>query len=265
MENELILLSKIGLTEAESKVYLTLLQNGSLSGYEASKLAGVPRSKIYNLLELLKQKGFILYTEYENNNKYAAIPMSEVSERLKKETSDILTDLAERLSIYPQRTNMDNIWHIRNNENVFAKCKDIMKNTKEELLLQVWLEDIPFLINELKEMEKNNIRLGIVVFTNEQDLEIPLKKYCLHGMVEDKKKEMGGRWITLVSDMQQVVFGQILSDTISEVIWTYSRPMISLAAECVRHDMYFYKSAGKFKDAMQKEYGEDLKKIRDIF
>ena len=64
MDNEIILLNKIGLTDAEAKVYLTLLQNGSLSGYEAGKLAGVTRSKIYNILESLITKGFILYKEY---------------------------------------------------------------------------------------------------------------------------------------------------------------------------------------------------------
>ena len=46
MDNELNLLNKIGLTDAEAKVYLTLSQNGSLTGYEASKIANVPRSKI---------------------------------------------------------------------------------------------------------------------------------------------------------------------------------------------------------------------------
>lgn len=265
MDNELILLNKIGLTDAEAKVYLTLLQNGSLSGYESSKLAGVPRSKIYNILESLIVKGFILYTEYENNNKYAAVPMSEVADRVEDETEQVLSKLTEQLSIFPQKTNLDYIWHIRTNGNVFAKCRDISKKTENELLLQIWKEDLPYLIKDLQALEKKGIRMGIVVFGTTEEDEIPLKKFCRHGLAEDKKKEMGGRWITLVSDMKEVVFGQIISDNIAEVIWTESRPMISLAAECVRHDMYFYKSAEKFQDAMHKEYGNDLEGIRNIF
>lgn len=265
MDNELQLLEKIGLTEAEAKVYMTLLQNGSLSGYEASKLAGVQRSKIYNLLESMKEKGFILYTEYENNNKYAAVPIKEIADRCKRETENTLDDLTERLSIYPQKTNLDYIWHIRNNENVFAKCREIIHNTEEELLVQIWTEDIPQVIGQLKLLEEKGIRMAVVVFSNDKELEVPLKKYYRHGMAEDKKEEMGGRWVTMVSDRKQVVFGQILSESIAEVIWSESGPIISLAAECVRHDVYFYKSAGKFQDVMQKEYGEDLEGIRDIF
>lgn len=265
MENEVILLNKIGLTDAEAKVYLTLLQNGSLSGYEAGKLAGVPRSKIYNILESLIMKGFILYTEYESNNKYAAVSMAEVSERVEDETKGVLADLSERLSIFPQKTNLDNIWHIRTNGNVFAKCRDIIRRTKEELLVQIWMGDLPCVLSDIRMLEEKGCRLGLVIFGAEEGEEIPLKKYCRHGMGEEKKKEMGGRWITLVSDMQEVVFGQIISNSIAEVIWTKSRPMISLAAECVRHDMYFYKSADKFTDIMRQEYGEDLEGIRDIF
>ena len=265
MEEELLLLHKIGLTEAESKVYITLLKNGSLSGYETSKLAGVPRSKIYNILEALKQKGFILFTEYESNNKYAAVSIREISERLKEETQDVLDHLSDRLSIYPQQTSMDYIWHIQNNRNVFAKCREIIRRTKQELLLQIWEEDVHFLISDIQELEQQDVKIGIVVFSDDRDLQLPLKRYCRHGMVEEKKKEMGGRWISMVSDINEVVFGQILSDSVAEVIWTRSKPMITLAAEYVRHDLYFYKGAGRFKDLMQKEYGEDLERIRDVY
>jgi sugar-specific transcriptional regulator TrmB len=265
MENEILLLNKIGLTDAEAKVYLTLLQHGNLSGYEASKLAGVPRSKIYNLLESLVNKGFILYTQYESNNKYSAIPMAEVADKVKHQTDDVLTSLTEKLSVLPERTNMDYIWHIRSNDNVFAKCRDIIKKTEHELLLQVWKEDYPYIKEELIYLEKYGARIGIVFFNMTEEDDLPFKNYCLHKMEEEKKAEMGGRWITLVSDNKEVVFGQIINDTVSEVIWTKSRPMIVLAAEMVRHDLYFYKSAKLFQDDMEKEFGKDIKGIRDIF
>ena len=76
---------------------------------------------------------------------------------------------------------------------------------------------------------------------------------------------MGGRFVTLVSDDTEVVFGQIVEEHTAEVIWTKSKPMIAMAAECVRHDFYFYKSAGIFKEEMQKELGSDFSGVRHIF
>lgn len=265
VDNEIILLNKIGLTDAEAKVYLALLRYGSTSGYEASKLSSVARSKIYNILESLVSKGFILYTEQENNNRYAAVPIDEIAQKVKHETEDVLDNLTERLKEYPAKTDLDYIWHIRQNSNVFAKCREIIKKTKSELLMQIWEEDLPNVLKDIQELEKQDIRMGIIYFSNNEDSEVPLKKYCRHGLVDEKRKEMGGRWITLVSDMKEVVFGQILSNSMAEVIWTESKPMIALAAECVRHDMYFYKSAGIFQEVMQRELGKDYEKIRDIF
>ena len=50
-------LREFGFTESEAKVYVALLEGGAVSGYEASKLSGVARSKIYTILEALIQRG----------------------------------------------------------------------------------------------------------------------------------------------------------------------------------------------------------------
>lgn len=265
LEDKIFLLNKIGLTDAEAKVYLTLLKNGSASGYEASKFSAVPRSKIYNVLESLVMKGFILYSCEENTNRYAAVPMEEISERVKQKTDATLADLTVQLKDYRAQTDLDEFWHIKEYENVFAKCRSILKGTQSELLLQIWEEDLTQLLTQIQDLEEKGVRLGIVYFGETKESGIPLKHVCRHGMLEEKRAEMGGRFLTLVSDRQEVVFGQIISDAVSEVIWTKSKPMVAMAAECVRHDMYFYKSAEMFTDQMQRELGEDFHKIREIF
>ncbi|MFI3208989.1 MAG: helix-turn-helix domain-containing protein [Eubacteriales bacterium] len=265
MEKEILLLNKIGLSDAESKVYLTLLQRGSLTGYEASKLAGIPRSKVYNILENLTQKGFILFAETENSNKYSALPIKQVVDKVQHETKGILSELDDRLGSFPITTNMDEIWHIKNKSNILTKCREMVLESKKELLLQIWEEDISFLLDALQEQEENELKMGIVVFSGNQNLELPLKKYSIHGMVEEKLSEMGGHWISVIADNQEVVFGQILCEDIAEVIWTKSRPMVFLASEYVKHDLYFYRSATLLKTEMEAAFGTDLEKIRDIF
>ncbi|EPZ54575.1 sugar-specific transcriptional regulator TrmB family protein [[Clostridium] sordellii ATCC 9714] len=95
MQQKINLLNKIGLTDSEAKVYLALVQNGSLSGYEASKMSLVPRSKIYNVLESLVSKGFIIFTENSNSNTYAAINIEEVSKNIKYEMNNTLDKIEE--------------------------------------------------------------------------------------------------------------------------------------------------------------------------
>ena len=258
------LLHKTGLTEAEAKVYLALLKNGSGSGYEASKQAGVPRSKIYNMLESLVTKGFVFYTEAESGNRYAAVPMEEISERLLRETKETLDELTEELQEYAGTTDLEHIWHIREYGNVFAKCREVIKRTKKELLVQIWDEDLGQIETELEELENRGVRVGMVYFS-EKDRALPFRNFCRHGMLTDKREEMGGRFVTLVSDLEEAVFGQIVEEHTAEVIWTKSRPMVAMAAECVRHDFYFYRSAGVLKEEMQEKLGDDFREVRRIF
>ena len=71
--------------------------------------------------------------------------------------------------------------------------------------------------------------------------------------------------MTMVSDLEEAVFGQIVEEHTAEVIWTKSKPMVAMAAECVRHDFYFYKSAGVLKEEMQEKLGDDFSAVRKIF
>ena len=263
-ESTINLLNKTGLTDGEAKVYLALLQNGGSSGYEASKQAGVPRSKIYNLLESLVTKGFIWYSEGDTGNRYAAVPVEEVSVRLKRELDTTLDELKEALRGFENKTDLDYIWHIREYGNVFAKCREIIQRTANELLIQVWAEDFEQVEEELLKLNNAGIRIGMVYF-GEEDERLPFKHCCCHGMLKEKKKEMGGRFITLVSDGKEVVFGQIIEEHMAEVIWTKSKPMVAMAAECVRHDMYFYRSAGMLQEEMQEKLGQDFSNVRNIF
>ncbi len=265
MEQTLMLLNKIGLNDSEAKVYLTLLQNGSISGYEASKLSGISRSKVYLILESLIKKGYIMYTQLEKNNKYSALPIKEIVSKVESETKEVLDLLTDQLENYPQRTNMDDLWHIQSNTNTFEKCKEIMNRTKDELLLQIWSDDLDNLIEELQLLEQKGIKMGIVIFNLNKNQQVPLKKYYQHGMSQAKKLDMSGRWITLVSDNKEVVFGQIINDNIAEVIWSESKPMVLLASEYVRHDIYFYKIATELDEAAREKFDDDLIKIRDIF
>lgn len=72
---ELIL---FGLTRQEAALYLTLLEQGSLTGYEAAKLTGISRSNTYNALAGLVEKG-AAYLMEENVSKYCANSFQEFS------------------------------------------------------------------------------------------------------------------------------------------------------------------------------------------
>ena len=72
-----------GLNSYEAKIWTALLSRGVSTAGELSDIAGVPRSRSYDILESLEKKGFIIM-KIGKPIKYLAIPPEEVVERVKK-------------------------------------------------------------------------------------------------------------------------------------------------------------------------------------
>ena len=52
-------LKKLGLTDYEIKVYITLMEYGSLTGREISIKSGVPQGRTYDILSKLEEIGLV--------------------------------------------------------------------------------------------------------------------------------------------------------------------------------------------------------------
>lgn len=76
MINDLILkLEQIGLSSYEAKAYYALIRKSPANGYEISKIAKIPISKVYEILNRLKVKGVILESIAESGMYYPIPPV----------------------------------------------------------------------------------------------------------------------------------------------------------------------------------------------
>ena len=65
-----------GLSRQEATIYLCLLRNGALTGYEVAKLTGISRSNVYNGLAALAENG-AAYIEEGTPTKYVPVDLEE--------------------------------------------------------------------------------------------------------------------------------------------------------------------------------------------
>ena len=96
MESVAKKLQKVGLTEYEAKAYLSLLRDHLNSATKLSEKSGVPRTKIYQVLESLENKGWIRI--------YSGIPLlfkavdpRDIFEKFKKDYSEFLRSIQATL------------------------------------------------------------------------------------------------------------------------------------------------------------------------
>ena len=77
------MLKSIGLNLYERKIYVALLAKGLATAAEVSEIASVPRSRSYDVLQSLAEKGFVL-VQPSKPIKYVALEPAEALERTKQ-------------------------------------------------------------------------------------------------------------------------------------------------------------------------------------
>ncbi len=139
-------LIKIGLIESEAKIYLNLLKKKSFTASEISRLSEISRSKTYEILNQLVQKGLcveILGTvkKYASANPKTAF--NGLQQKLQQELENkkiLISNLSETLlPLYlSEKENtdpLDYIQVIRERSVVMQKYTSLMNITKEEILI----------------------------------------------------------------------------------------------------------------------------------
>ncbi|MFB6088977.1 MAG: TrmB family transcriptional regulator [Candidatus Aenigmatarchaeota archaeon] len=90
------ILETLGLNSYERKLYLALLNKGTSSAGKLSELAGVPRSRTYDVLESLSDKGFAIIKSTKPIE-YVAVEPEEALERTKKRHERDYKEMANRV------------------------------------------------------------------------------------------------------------------------------------------------------------------------
>ena len=100
MEEELF--RKIGLTEGEIKVYLALLRLGETTVGAIVRESKVSKSKIYDILDKLIEKGFVGYIIKSGTKYFAANDPKMIMEFINKKSEEIEKTRAEAEKILPK-------------------------------------------------------------------------------------------------------------------------------------------------------------------
>ncbi len=266
MEHIINLMKKYNFTEYETKVYIALLEIGKSTGYEISKMSSVPRSKVYNTLESLLKKGLIQKT-INNQVLYTAIPVDEFINMLSDSLNKDMINLKQSLNQHNTSTfDHNEIWNIDGYDNVIIKAKNLIKNAQDELLIQIWKEDIDNELMELLKAAQERIENFILIlFSETGNYEMSFNRYYAHYFETEKLEEMKSRWINIVSNGNNMMMSTIYNHTLASGLTTQFEPMVFLAREYIVHDAYTANILKNLDQNTKDIFGPHMSKIRDIF
>lgn len=167
-------LRKLGLTDNEIKIYLTLLKTGISTAYEISQKTGIYRVHVYDKLEQLMNKGLATHI-YRGAKKYfQATPPEKIKhyledkkrefEEQERELTRVLPEL-EAMARLPREDTFVEVF--KGNEGLKYFLKDIIKTKKEVLITGIndvqYQEALSvFMKQYFRDLKSNNIRERVI-------------------------------------------------------------------------------------------------------
>jgi HTH-type transcriptional regulator, sugar sensing transcriptional regulator len=207
-------LKSIGLNLYERKIYVALLAKGIGTAGEVSGIAKVPRSRSYDILESLAEKGFVVM-QPSKPIRYIALDPSDALDRVQANSEVKHTESVKRLENMkksPILSDLQKVFKngfalvqpfemtgtIKGRHSINQHVKSLLKQAKNSVTFvttEKGLDDLEAShFNTLKKMSKKGIK--IKVFAPLKDKKSKLKEVADLNHVESSK----GRMVTIDND-----------------------------------------------------------------
>jgi len=161
------ILRKMGLNAYETDAYIALLKGGQLTAMETSSEAKVPYSKIYEVLNSLKQKGWTKSTETRPSKYYPVPPLEAAAtakRRLEEECEAWGQGLVEELQpLYEKRELVErpDILILHGQQAVLTKLEEVLKTASREIMIAAPAFTRPLIA--LVELPLNGVKKSVTV------------------------------------------------------------------------------------------------------
>lgn len=221
-----------GLGRQEACVYLCLLKNGELTGYEVAKQTGISRSNVYNALASLVEHG-AAYVMEGSSTKYTPVGLEEFCDnriRYLKEVSDYL------LRNCPKPTqNTEGYITIEGYGHIKDKIHHMLCDATQRIYFSA---ASTFLSNWKSELESLVMRGIKVVLISDKPLEGLDEKYIFYQSVseeaewEDKEKQ-----IRLIIDSAYVLTGEVEGNSTDTCLYSAQKNFVNVFKEAMANEI----------------------------
>lgn len=205
--------TNFGLNEYESKVWISLLMKGVSSVGEIAETSGVPRSRVYDVLESLERKGFVIM-KIGKPIKYIAISPSEVIEKMK---NNLIIEAKKKAKIFErfkqteEYKNIESLFNkgissvkaedigvmIKGKFNINSSLKSAIKNAKKKVFIVTNTDTLSEKSKIIKPLLKKLIRAKTKVFIAASGDEKIGKKIARELGVKIRKVDFDARYFII--------------------------------------------------------------------
>jgi sugar-specific transcriptional regulator TrmB len=233
-ENTRDTMREMGLNAYEIDAYTVLLEGGQMTAMEISREASVPYSKIYEVLNSLKQKGWVKSSESRPFKYYPVPPveaMASTKLRLEDKYQSWENTVAEELQpLYEKRELVErpDVLILRGQQAVLTKLEEVFKKATKEIMIAApgFARTIIALADPLMTGLNKTVNIKIMVAGKTADWEF-LKKFPVVSELRVRDHMFGGG---VIADGKEAMLF-LGEDKPSLVIWSNHVGLVGFARE----------------------------------
>ncbi len=229
-------LQKLGFTNYESRVYLGLLKNNPVTGYELSQMANVPRSVIYSTLRKLESKGVVI-SVHEKPARYIPLSPKQLLSRLESDFSKKLNNLGDELLSYDEKSSSDGFWNIRGYSSLLEICETHIKDAKKQIIISGWSREIDIFHDSLLKAKERGVDIVLFSFSKVN------KNYgdvYTYNIDQEKLSKIWDHKIILVTDFNDLIMGPANENEDDQAIWTQNEAVMKIAINYIVLDITLF-------------------------
>ena len=230
------LLQDFAFSKYESSCYLALLTQHPCNGSQLSKMSGIARSRIYDVLRSLSRKGIVFEIE---KGLFVPLPFEKLKKRLQNQFEANLSLLEKQVERLSPDTDYEYLLTLRGRREALAKAQDIIEDARREIYLRLFPGAWKRLEKSIRKALARGVGLRLIGME-------PLPAICdiqvTHPEVPSLRDKLGGESIDIIVDRSEALVGifETGQEAASPVIWTRNRWFVIANRDSLRHDFYHY-------------------------
>ncbi len=230
-------LKDLGFSHYEIACYLALVANHPATGSQLSRTSGIARSRIYDVLRNLGEKGMVMEA---GSGSFVPLPPEELIKRLEYQFNAGIDELRSQLASLTQETTYEFIWSIKGYDRVMQKAREMITAAKKEIYIRLFPTTYRYLETELKTAQKRNVAIRCIAIGSKIPPVFNIQVW--HPNARQLIQKLGGCPLDLICDQQEALVGifETGREDRSAINWTQNRWFIRTNRDSLRHDFYHY-------------------------
>ncbi|MFJ7684079.1 TrmB family transcriptional regulator [Peribacillus butanolivorans] len=197
-------IQSLGFSQYEAKAYVSLVRQGPTSAYQVSKESGIPRARIYEILNGLQEEGIVLKEEINDSVQYSPLPVDVFLESVQTKWNNTYQSISDTLKQFEKTEPIsDNrVMTLKGERHILSFCRTLLQKAEKRVIVSIWDKMYEKLEQELKDTAAYCNLKGIVF-----QVDTPLPGIDIHRKTSYVDNIGENKWFILSIDGKETIYG----------------------------------------------------------